>query len=274
MRRYPPVLAVLLGVVATSGQAAAQEIQLTGPLAGAPAVRKLRLIAKGASSSRRPSRSPSSTSTSARSWSAAGSTTTSPTGLPSACWGAFGAVHTTTGLTDRIQDVTKTRRATAPGGEQRFPQRQGLDQQLADAPEHRQGFQGAAGYDRLGRLAADHASFRSAASSPSFRRSSSTPTPTSSAGPAIVGLKERKDCEAELLRSFRPRRARQWPRPSGSASTFYMGNFISLGLEWRALPFAWNTGGFDTHGGAPDGRFPDNKLDTRTASSSSTSSSA
>ena len=39
-----------------------------------------------------------------------------------------------------------------------------------------------------------------------------------------------------------------------------MGNFMSLGLEWRGLPFAWNTGGFDTRGGAPDGRFPDNKI--------------
>ena len=39
-----------------------------------------------------------------------------------------------------------------------------------------------------------------------------------------------------------------------------MGKFMSLGLEWRALPFAWNSGGFDTRGGAPDGRFPDNKI--------------
>ena len=46
----------------------------------------------------------------------------------------------------------------------------------------------------------------------------------------------------------------------GLGLSFYIGKWVSLGLEWRGLPYAWNTGGFDTHGGAPDGRFPDNKI--------------
>jgi hypothetical protein len=46
----------------------------------------------------------------------------------------------------------------------------------------------------------------------------------------------------------------------GLGLSFYIAKFMSLGLEWRALPFAWNTGGFDTRGGAPGGRFPDNKI--------------
>src|SRR6478672_6879479 len=41
------VLALLLVVFATSRSASAQEIQLTGPLAGAPAVRQLRLHRAG-----------------------------------------------------------------------------------------------------------------------------------------------------------------------------------------------------------------------------------
>ena len=43
MRRLLAVFAVLLGMVLGSASAQAQEIQLTGPLAGAPAVRRLRL---------------------------------------------------------------------------------------------------------------------------------------------------------------------------------------------------------------------------------------
>ncbi len=35
---------------------------------------------------------------------------------------------------------------------------------------------------------------------------------------------------------------------------------MSLGVEYRALPFSWNQGGFDTRGGNPNGDFPDNKI--------------
>jgi hypothetical protein len=48
----------------------------------------------------------------------------------------------------------------------------------------------------------------------------------------------------------------------GLGLSFFLGGFASLGLEYRGLPFAWNTGGFDTRGGAPDGRFPDNKINS------------
>jgi hypothetical protein len=34
-------------------------------------------------------------------------------------------------------------------------------------------------------------------------------------------------------------------------------------LEWRALPFPWNTGGFDTHGGGPDEKFPDTRINSK-----------
>ena len=46
MRRILTVLCALLGIFASS-RATAQEIQLTGPLAGAPAVRQLRLHRQG-----------------------------------------------------------------------------------------------------------------------------------------------------------------------------------------------------------------------------------
>jgi len=46
----------------------------------------------------------------------------------------------------------------------------------------------------------------------------------------------------------------------GLGFNFYIGNLLSLGVEYRALPFSWNQGGFDTRGGNPNGNFPDNKI--------------
>ena len=43
--------------------------------------------------------------------------------------------------------------------------------------------------------------------------------------------------------------------------TFYTSNLVSVGLEYRAFPFAWNRAGFDSRGAGNDGRFPDGKVD-------------
>jgi len=79
-------------------------------------------------------------------------------------------------------------------------------------------------------------------------------------GPAFVGLQERADCDSNCNTSFTTQTRTAIAPTFGLGLSFYMGKFMSLGLEWRGLPFAWNTGGFDTRGGAPDGRFPDNKI--------------
>jgi outer membrane beta-barrel protein len=41
--------------------------------------------------------------------------------------------------------------------------------------------------------------------------------------------------------------------------TMYFNDFLALTLEWRGMPFAWNTSGTDQ--GSPDDDFPDNVLD-------------
>jgi hypothetical protein len=46
----------------------------------------------------------------------------------------------------------------------------------------------------------------------------------------------------------------------GVGFTFYMGSLASLGVEYRALPFAWNTSGFDSRGSGPNNNFPDGKV--------------
>ena len=48
----------------------------------------------------------------------------------------------------------------------------------------------------------------------------------------------------------------------GLGLNFYPGSWFGLGFEWRAFPFSWNTGGFDNHGGGPNGNFPDNNVNS------------
>jgi hypothetical protein len=82
-------------------------------------------------------------------------------------------------------------------------------------------------------------------------------------GPAVVGLKERGDCEkgaCSTPESFE-RASRIAIAPSfGLGMSFYMSKWSALGFEWRGLPFSWNTGGFDTAGGGKDEAYPDNAI--------------
>jgi hypothetical protein len=108
-------------------------------------------------------------------------------------------------------------------------------------------------------------------------------------GPAIASVTERADCsgpdpaaiggcsseinsgavDAEGLPIPIPNAA-TFPMASriaiaptfGIGFTFYVNRWNALGFEWRAVPFARNTGGFDNHGGGPDGDFPDQAVDS------------
>ncbi len=262
MRRWLTVLALLLAVAATSGQAAAQEIQLTGPLAGAPAVRRLRMHRKN-----RVEIAPTISFTlldeyqrtilvggrlnyNITDWIALG------------VWGAFGAVHTTTGLTDRIQDVTSARRFGPTAEPNEYPANISINNLLT------RGSIGPNFKDQLGSIdwivapQITLVPFRGKLAI--FQKIFVDTDAYIFGGPAFVGLKERDDCGPgvgpDCPDTF-SRKSRTAIAPTfGLGLTFYMGKMTSLGLEWRFLPFAWNTGGFDTRGGAPDGRFPDNKI--------------
>jgi hypothetical protein len=92
------------------------------------------------------------------------------------------------------------------------------------------------------------------------------------AGAAFVGVKERASCgedtngmslgvtcSSQASFVLAPRTA--------IAPTFGLGlnfypaspqtNFFGIGVEFRAFPFAWNTSGFDNHGGGTNKDFPD-----------------
>ncbi len=74
-------------------------------------------------------------------------------------------------------------------------------------------------------------------------------------GPAFVGLTERKNCAGTTsdpcsgTTGFQTATRVAIAPTFGLGFNFYINKWSALGFEWRGLPFSWNTGGFDTHGG-------------------------
>jgi hypothetical protein len=274
MRRFLTVLAVLLGVFATSRSASAQEIQLTGPLAGAPAVRQLRLHRAG-----RFEIAPSINFTlldeyqrtilvggrinyNVTEWFALG------------VWGAFGAVKTPTGLSDRIQEVTQNRRdyPNSPGSEPNGVGTDAMGNPVGTSINNllTRASVGPTFKNQLGTIKQVIAPqitfipFRGKLAI--FQKIFVDTDAYIFGGPAFVGLQERKDCGSDVgvdcAGNFDTSTRTTIAPTFGLGLSFYMGKFMNLGLEWRGLPYSWNTGGFDNRGGGPDGRFPDNKINS------------
>lgn len=259
MRRFIAVLLVLVGLGAVSREARAQEIQLTGPLAGAPAVRKLRLHREGRieiaptvsftllDEYQRTILAGARVNYNLTDWFALG------------LWGGFGAVHSTTALSDQIQTVTEQRRVTEAGSVS--------DERIASSV-------GLKFKDQLGTISYVFAPqitavpFRGKLAL--FEKIFIDTDAYFFAGPAFVGVKERANCGgdsgvncADFDEGYKTASRMAIAPTFGLGLTFYSGDWMSFGLEWRAMPFAWNTGGFDTHGRNPDERFPDNVVDEK-----------
>jgi hypothetical protein len=47
----------------------------------------------------------------------------------------------------------------------------------------------------------------------------------------------------------------------GAGLSLYLADFLSMSIEWRGMPFAWNTSGTD-ESGAAQGDFPDKRIDS------------
>ena len=47
----------------------------------------------------------------------------------------------------------------------------------------------------------------------------------------------------------------------GAGLSLYLANFLSMSIEWRAMPFSWNTSGTD-ESGASQGDFPDKQINS------------
>lgn len=235
-----------LALAAAEKPAAAQEIQITGPLAGAPAVRKLRLHREG-----RFEIAPTVSFTlldeykrtifaggrlqyNIKDWIGIG------------VWGGFGAVQMSTDLTEQIQSRAQRNPRTAanipPSPGPSYEDQAGTIQWVATPQVQLVPFRGK--LSLFQNIFVDTDAY--------FHL-----------GVAFAGVKERGDCGATGqplctdAASF-AQVSRTAVAPSfGLGLNFYTGNLVSIGVEYRAYPFTWNRGGFDSRGAGPNGKYPD-----------------
>jgi hypothetical protein len=84
------------------------------------------------------------------------------------------------------------------------------------------------------------------------------------AGPAFVGISERKDCSSVVNcadpSSFKTASRSTITGAFGLGLSFFTHKWGALVVDWRAVPFSRNVGGFDTAGAGPNKAFPDNKI--------------
>jgi len=235
------VAACLLGVAPS---ASAQEVQITGPLAGAPAVRRLRIYRQGRFEIT-PQAAFTLTDEYSRTIGLGASATYHLTDwLGIGGWGFYAPIHVDTGLTDQITELGQTsaaNRLSLPRADT-FPSQigkinWGAAVQLVFIPLR-------------GKLSLFQKLFIDA----DF---------FITGGPAFVGIEERADTAADVCQpdgagvvDIAGCEASQTLRASRVAITgtfsvglrLHVNQWMAVNLEWRALPFAWNTGGTDEDG--------------------------
>ncbi|MCL2776943.1 MAG: hypothetical protein FWD73_02990 [Polyangiaceae bacterium] len=241
---------VAFGTTAVSKPAKAQEIQLTGPLAGAPSVRKARLYREGRlelavgpgftllDEYQRTIFVSGRLQYNLFDW------------LGIGVFGGVAAANLDTDLTDKINSTAPRNSRTAinlPGqGQGSFADQTGKLKWMAAPQITFSPFRG--------KLAL-------------FQKLFVDTDLYIHGGAAFIGVDERGDCSPDHCTSATPgafnTKSRVAVAPTfGLGLTFYLASFISLNIEYRALPFSWNRSGFDTRGGGPNASFPDNQINS------------
>ena len=231
------------GLTGASSNAEAQEIQLTGPLAGAPAVRHEQLYRDG-----RFELAPTVSFTLLDEYKrailfGARAQYNITDWLSLGVWGAYGAVQINTNLTDEIdstavRNIPQTAVNVSPGS---FTAQVAEIQWVAVPQVQLTPFRG--------KLAVFQKIFINADAYLHW-------------GFGITGINERgpcgstgqSACSAASSFALQSKIALSPMDTFGLGFNFYIQNFLSLGVEYRALPFSWNQGGFDTRGGGPNGK--------------------
>ncbi len=239
-------LALLCGLGATLGlerSAKADEIELTGPLAGAPPVRKLRLQREGRFEIA-PSFSFTLLDEYRRSMVVGGRLQYNPLDwLGLGVWGGYAVATPLTSLSEQVNEVAprNTRTAVNLGkdfGAQVSKMTWMIVPQVQVAPFR-------------GKLAI-------------FSKFFIDTDLYLHLGLGFHGLDERADCGVgQCAGDVKAMTSRVAISPNfGLGFKFYTSTLVSFGLEYRAFPFSWNRAGLDQRGGPPDGKFPDQKIDS------------
>jgi outer membrane beta-barrel protein len=237
--------ATFVAATAASKPAAAQEIQLTGPLAGAPSVRKMRLYRQGRvelaigpgftllDEYQRTIFVAGRLQYNVFDWLGVG------------VFGGFGAASLSTDLTDKINETAPRNTRTAIN----LPPKNGPE--FADQT------------GKLKYMAAPQITFSPFRGKLAVFQKLFVDTDLYlHGGVAFVGVEERKDCtNCTQLSSFATDTRTAIAPTFGLGLTLYTSGLVSVNVEYRAFPMAWNRGGFDSRGAPPDASFPDNKID-------------
>ena len=242
--------------------ASAQEIQITGPLAGQPAVRRMRLYRKT-----RIVLEPNFSFTLQDEFVRtlfvglhAGFYFTDWIGI--GAWGGYGIVGLPTGLTDEIEagGVTTDR------NELSLPSRADFDKQVANLT-----WAAALQLEFIplrGKLAifeklfvdTDFYIFLGAAFIGVEERSNVSLQGRGDTGTVCPQAEPGRGC---LISSQSDRSSRLAVAPTfGAGLSLMFNDFVGLNLNWRGMPFAWNRSGTD-ESGDPDGDFPDGVIDDK-----------
>jgi outer membrane beta-barrel protein len=250
---------VAMDAALPASQASAQEVQITGPLAGAPAVRRMRLYREGRILIE-PNFSFTLQDEFARSLIAG-----AHIGYYFTDWlgvgvgGGYAVASLDTGLTDEIGrgGVTTDRNRLS------LPSREGFSDQIANMT-----YVAALQLEFIplrGKLAmfqklfvdTDFHIFLGVAMVGVEERADVGLTNSGSNADTLCGVSD-SDC---LLRSQTARSSRLAIAPTfGAGLTMMFNDFVGLNFDWRGMPFSWNTSGTD-ESGDDDGDFPDGEID-------------
>lgn len=246
-------LACLLGSQAVQ----AQEILMSGPLAGAPAVRKLRLYREGRFELQ-PAVTFSILDEYNRSILAGATLNYNFTDwLAFGVWGGFGAVQMPTALTDRIEKYHRVRGCPDPG-------KRDCVLTATNMPANGKLSNQAGQIAWVGAPQLTITPFRGKISM--FSNWYVDTELHFMAGLAFVGLNERRDCVGTECTTGpgHTRTGRSTITGTfGLGLTFFTHAWGGLALDWRALPLSRNTGGFDTAGTGPNDEFPDLRVNEK-----------
>lgn len=257
MRSFSITLAVAVVLLASlvGNRAQAQEVKITGPLAGAPAVMRLRLYREGRFQIKATG-SMTLQDEFTRAVLVGGQLAYHLTDwLGIGVWGGYSVTQLETHLTEEVADKGQSNENNMLSlpGRQTFPNQIGEIKYVAAPQVIFIPLRGKLGLFEKLFVDTDFYIF---------------------AGVGIIGLEERDDADAvndncatnmpnDICRASQNRRAsRTAIAPTfGVGLSLYLAEFLSMPIEWRGLPFAWNTSGTD-ESGDDRGDFPDKQVDS------------